>query len=222
MHVPKAAAHTKYETMFRHTAWGKLWCIDRSLSGANKVVFDNRDEFAQKWSLREFVASGRADPRIPRYVTKQLMDLRHPWLDHVEVYKDQDGDAVVLISPYANHDDDLPNALALKWQEVPMLYGDGTRSFVMRVQRRAKRVERPRPGPSRQRAAAVCHECGKPALSSERARAVGRPLCFRHHPDRRHRCRFFDDCGQRSKYGGYCGMHFRERVADKPGLPGGE
>lgn len=128
------AEGTNYARLYRNTYWG-----GHALHvGENAVIISNRNAFADVYRLEKNVRHN-----IPQYIQYHLgytdewslptdINRQKHRLDHTEVYRDKDGNYVLVNSPYHHYEPEFVERWG--WKEVAPLYNLDAKTLVKVVQ----------------------------------------------------------------------------------------
>lgn len=108
---------TAFHRIYRKTYWG--W---GSATGTKSLhhpsIIENRNRFADDYCLKKVITN-----RLPRKVAKFIETARRNLrVDHVEAYKTEAGQTIVLSSPYCLSEDDEMKYIQAGWIKLPQLY----------------------------------------------------------------------------------------------------
>ena len=128
----KNCGRTDYPSLYLFTKWGR--CEDENIPN----VIENRNTFPIEHDIEDVVY---ANVVIPSYVYK-FIDCNHKYidqdhLDHVEVYKNRNGDWVLINSPYVMPENNA-GLFELGWTQIKPLYCENTPSYMKIVPRRRR------------------------------------------------------------------------------------
>ena len=111
-----AAAATDFPEIFEGAYWSGFTLSKNP--EISRDVIANRNDFARSWRLKS-----RSRAFIPRPRLKPDEDL-----DHLELFRDEDGALVMIVSNYGG----TPPPAALGMKRIPPLYAEGVETFAAR------------------------------------------------------------------------------------------
>ncbi|KAL6057193.1 hypothetical protein QOT17_015633 [Balamuthia mandrillaris] len=94
----------------------------------DQAIIHNRNAFVAQFGIRSYVDGDRR----PAYVRAKIDRNNNRHMDHCEVYKDEQGDWVLLTSPCLP-EEGIRHLEANGWQTSPPLYAAGATTMVMVV-----------------------------------------------------------------------------------------
>jgi len=124
------AEMTDYPRIFESCYWGQFKVESSRPDQDMSAIFANRNAFAQEFSLVRISPS----TRVPQYASRHVERSQNTdgWLDHPEIYKDSEGQYVVVTSPYREHDRVMSDA---GWTKYRQLYMPNAHTYVKRITR---------------------------------------------------------------------------------------
>jgi hypothetical protein len=94
---------TKYPNIFKDTYWGQ-WKKSQFSEDRLKENIDNRNNFADEYKIKNYIPSHKYPLWVRNYVYDQSGN-RKDKFDHIEVYRTEHKDHVLVISPYCRDQD---------------------------------------------------------------------------------------------------------------------
>lgn len=91
---------TKYPTIYKKTYWG-LGPHDGTIT---TNVINNRNEFINKYDIKGCILHERP-PIINMFISNMLNSKYREYFDHIEVYKTNKSQYIIISSPYGDLDD---------------------------------------------------------------------------------------------------------------------
>jgi hypothetical protein len=130
--MPHNYEKTKYPNIYKNTYWGRFKYDDtviRIQTGDDEII-KNRNDFIKNFKIKKF----QRDSIIENMLHPLKNGNSHrKFLDHVEAYKDDDKNYVVITSPYtlALGDVDVEQMKKWGWVQIGPLYHNDATSFVI-------------------------------------------------------------------------------------------
>jgi hypothetical protein len=128
--MPSYADQTAYPKIFGKVYWG--WF--ENSAQLEDIIIANRNQFITDFDITRC----KSKSKLPGYIDDII---RPSYLDHSEVYHNENGDYVIISSPYGT-----PKAeehLEKGWTEIYPIYATHARTFIKKVPlRRRLRSER--------------------------------------------------------------------------------
>jgi len=120
MQTKYMADMTAHPELFEHTRWGQLPSVLRSMLGGDDIV-ENRNAFVHQYGVMMHIPNIHDIIVIP-----PLCDSLGPLNQHAELYRNQDGHLVLVVSPHTPDGEmhpTLPGAVQeVGFTEIPGIY----------------------------------------------------------------------------------------------------
>lgn len=129
---------TKYPKLFKNTYWGCFNTNGRTEEDIREIkkIVENRNRFVEEYQIT------KKEKREPKYVREKLNEISNKFdggLDHLEIYKTQNNEYIILNSPYIKKDSKCYSKLKDGgWEEVENLYFDNAISFIIKFKKENK------------------------------------------------------------------------------------
>lgn len=126
---------TKYPDVYKKTYWGRSKFL---FSDKNNVVIKNRNSF-----INDYEIDINYKKKKPTFLSNYTFELKNKYLtlgDHPEVYKNKNGDWVLIVSPYSNCIDDTEFILKTGFKRIYTLYDESSVSYIKYISKHIKKI----------------------------------------------------------------------------------
>lgn len=110
---------TKYKKIYSSTYWGAFDTESNDLINAN--IIENRNYFIEENNIKRKIKQNY----LPRYILEFIDTLPKQFIDHVEVYKNEDKKIIIITSPYVYND--IPPQ---PFEQIYNLYTTNSKTFM--------------------------------------------------------------------------------------------
>lgn len=127
--------YTKYPNIYKKTYWGQLETIkDPLYCNVDFNIINNRNEFVEEFIIdRKCKFTKKFFKNNPKF--KDYMKNERGAFDHIETYRDNNNDYVIVVSPYLECDDLL---FDLGFERIYNLYSRSSYSYVLYLVKNTK------------------------------------------------------------------------------------
>jgi len=111
--------HTKYEKIYKKVNWGTL---NGNTAEPDNEIINNRNKFIEDFKIKNVI-------NMPRSLWSFINTNNNRRFDHVETYKTENKEIIVIVSPYYNgHEIDYPEEVG--FTRYNKLYANDARTFI--------------------------------------------------------------------------------------------
>ena len=129
---------TNYKNIYGHTYWG-AFKVEGKLNSNNdkfKKIINNRNSFITDYNIKKCYSTN-TPVKLSTLVNYMRNDPKFgSSIDHVEVYLQNDGNYLIVISPYYVSSEDTKNLIDDGWKKIYDLYSNSTTSFVKVIEKK--------------------------------------------------------------------------------------
>ncbi len=127
----KAYELTNYPRIYVHTYWG---CFDADSRTASAEFIQNRNRFINEYNITK---SANQPKYIQKFLDECIAD--KVYLDHIECYKNDNNEYVILSSPYDTRESNREKYAEKGWTLIYKLYVNEADTFMKIIPMRRKR-----------------------------------------------------------------------------------